>query len=577
MPVVVVSFDGTRLNSSDSNTGWGNYNVGGGAPASEPANAYQQDTPGSAVGAVGKKVTSTTSRQGVDYNGTAVDYSGANLWFCKVYVADAFDLNTSFGVEISIGSGNTSNYNTYNVAGSSSALTLSARKSPSKYSTYPSQGGYILMAIDPNIASWADGVDQSGTFNPASVIWYAIGSQFITGTAKAENVAMDAIDYGEGLILIGGGGADPVGAFNDFLEFDQNTKQNRYGVVYGASGVVNVNGKLKIGTAADEAEFTDNQSIVTFQHNPVDSTAQGVFINLADARTVVEIGCTIIGAGSDNFNLQDGDSRPTFDVTGTAGTCTLSANLRSHYKVGLTSAVDVLNADIQCDVFGGGGAHVRDSILRYTGRTSIGSTAGLIQTSSPSDFGTTSGYHDIEIIRSNGGRYGDPNQAPFGPAITINAAGTYTFTNITFTNWEADGQTSAAVYTPLTTGTITINVNGGTTPTVRTAGATVIVNNTKTVKIIVLDAITLAPIQNARVLLEAASGGPLTAGTDILTGLTDVNGEIENAAFNYTANQPVTGRIRKSTAPDPLYQQGSITGTITVNGFETTVLLISDE
>jgi hypothetical protein len=573
MAVVTVSFDGTRLNSSDSNTGWGNYNIGGGAPASEPANAYQQDTPGSAVGAVGKKITSTTQRQGVDYNGTAVDYSGANVWFCKVYVADAFDLNTTFGVEVSIGSSDTSNYHQYNIAGTSSNLS-GVYSGDSKYSKYPSQGGYILMAIDPDKGTWRQ--TQVGTLNAASITWYAVGAQFITGTAKAENVAMDAIDYGEGLLLTGGGGVDPDAEFNDFLEFDQNTKQNRYGVVYGSPGFINANGKLKIGTAANEALFTDNSSIVIFQHNAVDVDQQGVFVDINNSKAVVEIGCTIIGAGQHRFFINGADTRPTFSVVGTAGRCTISANIRSHYKISLTSVVDVINADIQADIFGSAGAHVRNSILRYTGEQTTGSTAGLIQTNNPSDFGTSSGYHDIEIIRSNGGRRADPNLAGLGYAITINAAGTYTFTNIIFTNWGADGTSTAAVYTPLTTGTITINVNGGTTPTVTTAGATVTVNNTKTVKVTVLDAITLNPIQGVRVLLEAGSGGPLASGTDILSGLTDVNGVIEDTAFNYTANQPVTGKARKGTT-SPLYQQGGITGTITTNGFDTTLLLIRDE
>ena len=66
------------------------------------------------------------------------------------------------------------NYNQYNIAGSSANLSVGARNSPSKYDTYPSQGGYILMAIDPNIPGWADSVNLSGTFNPASVIWYAV-------------------------------------------------------------------------------------------------------------------------------------------------------------------------------------------------------------------------------------------------------------------------------------------------------------------------------------------------------------------------------------------------------------------
>ena len=100
--------------------------------------------------------------------------------------------------------------------------------------------------------------------------------------------------------------------------------------------------------------------------------------------------------------------------------------------------------------------------------------------------------------------------------------------------------------------------------------------NAKTVRVTVLDAVTLNPIQGVRVLLEAGSGGPLASGTDILSGLTDVNGVIEDTAFNYTADQPVTGKARKGTT-SPLYQQALITGTITTNGFDVTLLLISDE
>ena len=89
---VVVTFNGTRLNDADSISGWGNYIIGGGAPASEAQLAYQNN------GAVNKKIISTTARQGVDFNGSAVNFTQAanRLLFVKVYVADAFDLNTTW-------------------------------------------------------------------------------------------------------------------------------------------------------------------------------------------------------------------------------------------------------------------------------------------------------------------------------------------------------------------------------------------------------------------------------------------------------------------------------------------------
>lgn len=95
------------------------------------------------------------------------------------------------------------------------------------------------------------------------------------------------------------------------------------------------------------------------------------------------------------------------------------------------------------------------------------------------------------------------------------------------------------------------------------------------VTVTALDANTGAPIQDARVLLEAAAGGPLTPGTSILTGLTNASGEV-TGSFQFSSNQPVTGRVRKGTS-SPLYKTGAVGGTITANGFDGVVPMVPDE
>lgn len=70
-----------------------------------------------------------------------------------------------------------------------------------------------------------------------------------------------------------------------------------------------------------------------------------------------------------------------------------------------------------------------------------------------------------------------------GHAIEVGgSASTITFTGNTFTGYAAsNGSTgNEAIYVNITTGTVTINISGGDTPSIRTAGATVIVNNSKT-------------------------------------------------------------------------------------------------
>lgn len=554
MAAITVVFDGTRLTSADSSTGWGNFNVGGPSPASEPANAYQQDTPGSSVGAVGKKVTSTSTRQGVSYTGSSVDYLNNNyVWFCKIYVADSFDLEASYGVQVVIGT-NSSNYRSFNIAGTLTSM-------PGSFSQYPAQGGYILAAIDPAITNFYDFNTSPGTQNAASITFYAVGAVFNTGTAKAENVAMDAIDYGTGLKAYGGGGADPDVTFLDFLEFDQNTKQNRYGVVAGSGNSMTCNAKLYLADASNSIVFNDSTTILTFIDSPIDEGKLGVFIDLSQSANDITVANTLIGKG---IRRGSGvDERPDFDITGTVAPvrCLISANIRNFRKIGIPANVVVGNADIQAaEISVALNCTIQNSIIRTDAPTAGTPCFNLLFAGWVNNI-----FSNCEFIQTRN-----------GACFSLVAGATYTFNNLTFTDYGSTGTASAALQCT-GVGTVTVNINGGNIPTTYTPnGASFVFVNAKTVRVTVKDAVTLNPIQGVRVLLEAAAGGPLAAGTDILSGLTNVSGVIEDTVFNYTADQPVTGRARKGTT-SPLYQQGSITGTITTNGFDTTILLISDE
>jgi len=93
--------------------------------------------------------------------------------------------------------------------------------------------------------------------------------------------------------------------------------------------------------------------------------------------------------------------------------------------------------------------------------------------------------------------------------------------------------------------------------------------DTVPITIKVLDAITKLPISGARVYLETSP-----AGVDIFNTLTDVNGNIQTSFF-YESDVNVVGRVRKSTE-FPFYKTGDIIGEITSEGFDNTILLISD-
>lgn len=158
-----------------------------------------------------------------------------------------------------------------------------------------------------------------------------------------------------------------------------------------------------------------------------------------------------------------------------------------------------------------------------------------------------------------------------GHAIRITSPGTYSFTGNTFTGFGADGTNYAAIFND-SGGAVTLNLSGGTTPTIRNGtSATTTLVNAVTVKVTVKDVNTGLGIDGARVLLEKVSDG-----TDILSGTTNSSGVIQDTAYNYVSSTAVTGKARKATS-SPLYKTATISGTITSSGLDLTVFMIPDE
>ena len=511
MVAVAVTFDGaTRVNDADANTNWSNLGGGGPSPASEAQLRYQ------GTGAVNRKVTSTGSRTGVQYDPAAgaVDMTAAAnpLWFFKGNVADFGDLNATYGVEARIGSASGAYY-AYAMAGTDANRAV--------FDEYPAKGGYLIAAINPNISSWREAT--SGSPSLTAVDYFGIAAQFVVGGAKSENVAMDAIDIGRGLLLVSGSGADADGTFIDFLDTDQDTSTNRWGVVDGGAPVVNCRGLLTIGSAT-ETDFPDDTSVVLFvdgYHGPGDV---GVLIDLSNASSVITIGATLIGLGS----ITTSDTRPDYVVTGTSGAHTLTGTLSNHRNVTFTSVVDCDGASLECDLLTQATAEIQNAIINTT------SAASIACLQDPT-FGSATDLHDSTFI-----------QAGAGHALEIDTAGAYTFTNLTFTGYGADTTDSAALDITAGTGTVTITLVGSPQPTFKTAGAAVVfVTNPVTLAVTVLDSLGLA-IEGVAVTILASDGTGDLPFEDVVT-ITQTAGV---ATVAHTAHDLATGNkvaIRDST------------------------------
>ena len=544
MAVAAVVFNGTRVDSLDTNTNTGHWVGSGGAPAAEAPLAYQNAV------AVNKKVIAATL-QGIDFDPGAspldMTATANKLWFVKVYVSDSFDVDATFGVAAGIGSGNAAYYK-YNLSGSGAKLPV--------YDKYPSQGGYILTAIDPNIAAWRDSTTGSPVLT--AVDWFGVQCAMINGNAKSENLAFDAIDVGTGLTITAGDGASTEGNFTDFVAADQDAPTIRWGCVSGSGDAVKAWCLLAIGTSA-VTEFLDSTSIVTFKDGYHSAGLVGVLVDIQNASSIINIGALLVGEGTVQVAVAD-DTRPDFVVSGTAGTFDCSATMRNFRNIEFTSVCDVINANLECQLLTQASSNISDSIIR----TNAISAIACLQDPT---FGSTTDLHDVEFI-----------QVGVGHALEISAIGTYTLTNIDFTGYGADATNDAAIFVN-TTAAVTLNIIGGTTPTFRTIGTSnvTIVANPVTLKIICKDeAGVLITGLDVNVLVEAAAGGPETVGTDIIKGFTDVNGEIEDSR-TYASNQPIVGWARKSTST-PFKKQSDISGTIDKDaGLTITLLMQPDE
>lgn len=129
-----------------------------------------------------------------------------------------------------------------------------------------------------------------------------------------------------------------------------------------------------------------------------------------------------------------------------------------------------------------------------------------------------------------------------------------------------------------TSGTLTLRNTNGSNASIVAApfGGTVELRAEVTVTVTALDATTLSPIQGAIVFLETTTGGPAASGVDILDGTlrTDAQGQV-TTTYDYESDQPVVGTARKGTSL-PVYEPGSIAESVTINGLDTTVLLVPD-
>jgi len=515
-----VSFDGTRVNDADAlGSIW--TDLGGGKCADEPDFIYQGNQ------AISEKVGTAEGGVALDMVAT-VDYTTPNVWIAKHIATNSAALNNlgATGGILEIGSGGRrADYDRYYVVGGD---------------TYPLQGGWLITPIDPN------GGNQSarpGTAPTLTAIDYYGWACDFGATSKAENVAMDAVDYipnGKGLTCTDGiGGTD--GTFALFATTDEDASgNNRWGIVSTREGILYVTGVLTIGDSGTGAEFTDSGAVVVWP-DALFLNSLGFFgldLNLQNASTVISItNCVFISRGTAGGTV---DTRAVLEVIGTSGSAALDGCIfQNMADVILTSGAALDGCVIETVAMTQGTAEIQNSTITTASATSVA-------TLQDPTFGTTSGIHDTEFVQGGAGH-----------AIELSTVGaTVTLTNITWTGYGADTTDSAAIDVTAGSGTTTINWAGGNAPTYKSAGATVVVQSSVTITYVNLQNGSEVRVYNTGTSTEAdgiesVTGGEFAATLQASTGYDVVvihRGSLPIRRINqsYTA----TGDIDLNQLPD---------------------------
>ena len=439
-----VTFNGTRLTDGNSNTGYSKLNAGGGAPSAEPQLAYRKPN------VVNVKATNTGNFGGLEYaHGSTFDMTGvANpLFFAKGTVADAGDLNTTYGAQFLVGSSDADHY-AYNVSGSGA--------NNDQYTDgYSSQGGlaanYLITAINPTVAQWREATTGSPVLTAADYLAFA--AQFINGAAKTENLGFGPLDVGVGLDYTG-----TNFTFQDGVDTDQGNTSNRWGAACQNSGIISLRGKHRPGAGGVATSGIDTSTVV-FPDGYHGTGDAGIECDTSSGQTYGFAG-TYSGLGR---LYGSDDTRPDFTSVGDGtGTIPITGRFNNWCLIELNAAHTVNGAaTLECRAFTQGGATVQDAALLFDAVSGVAAC-------DDADFTKLS---NLSIVQVGAGHAFEDTGAPGARTLTdVAIAG---FGGTPGSNQTANSGALDAFYYNNTGGHVDLTVNGGDTPSVRNgAGAT---------------------------------------------------------------------------------------------------------
>jgi hypothetical protein len=418
--------------------------------------------------------SSANQRGGVLFNngaGVTIPTDGAVLTWIYWWGPGVLATKAAGGAEISIGNLSTA-YRGYYVTGSDDWAF----------------GGWRCYPVDPSVTA-----DRTVGAPNTTRQWFG----WVANVAAADAIArgnpygIDAIRYGRCDIVstegdLGNGYATFLGAAN----WD-NDVARRYGVLTPQNGAFFHQGLFQMGTDATAVDFRDSNRVIFIQNTEkVSANFNRYEVRNASSRVDwTNIGISALGTVS----------RGRFEAIANA-----DINIESCTFTDMDSFIFQSNSSIVGSTFRRCGLITQGSSIfsggnRITNATgAVAMLANNIDNVSETDFISGGTGHAIELTAAHAGN-------------------SYTLTDVNFTSYAVtDGATGNEAIYNNSGGSVTINISGGNTPSIRNgAGATTtVVAGAVTVTLTVSTA-TGTAIQDANALVYATSGGPFPAGATV--------------------------------------------------------------
>tara|TARA_R110000803_G_scaffold187128_2_gene249490 strand:- start:1658 stop:3466 length:1809 start_codon:yes stop_codon:yes gene_type:complete len=548
--------------------------------------------------------------KGIVYDSASVTIIADTHFYVWLYCTTPgmLDTEANGGMRVTIGT-STANYTEWYVKGA----------------TEYAEGGWICFPVRYQTTAPSPG---SITGTPGASPTHVGGQVFTTASVKAVNFGLDAQRYGSTVTFTGGTVADPEATFTGAAD-KNDLVANRWGQLSNKPGGFALQGKLKIGDSGNACELLESGKLMTITDTPFTLTDFSEIL-VENASTILTLdGFTFLGLGTNNLGR--------FEVITTTATVALTSTVFKDFGVCIFGSGSTLTgcSFLTSAAITQNGATITGSTVENN-TAAIAITADDAASISDSSFTSDGTGHAVEIAPVGAGPFtinysgntdsgyaatdgstGNEtiliNPATASADITLNIIGggttptimedagyTGTFT-LVVSPVTLDVKVTTTTGTDIENARVIVLVGDGAnfpfdvTVTATSSGTTATITHTahgldSNNYIQVTGAneenyngafqITVTGVNTYTYVMTASDATPATgtlkATTVLLTGLTDVNGEISDTR-SYGVDQAITGRVRKSSG-SPFYKTSGIVGTVTAAaGLTVNTQLIGDE